>query len=171
MVIESDRKFRHIHDPAVSGSILTQHARLIQALLDEPALQIEVRCTIESDGQQTRKSRRPLARMIPCVLSIILYGPMELFEEIGEFFQDYDMYLQDPRACTREVKYYNPHRLSSADLESCPMTSDVGRVGFLEAGTDLLDAPAPPDLLALLNSQGDLAETDQSTVIKTSLER
>jgi len=97
-----------------------------------------------------------------------MYGPAELCYEIGEFFQSYDMFIQDPSNCNRLVRYCNPHRLSSADPNNCQWTWDL-IPGDLTWETK--DVSAGPDILDLLDSQVDLAETPQPLVIETVLKR
>ncbi len=109
--------------------------------------------------------------MVPCSLWIIIYGLAYLYEDLGDFFQDYDIYLQDPRGCDRDVRYCNPHRLSSIDLASCPMTSELGLQEAPFGAFNLEDAPRQPDLLTILDSQGDLPEAPQPDAIQTPLKR
>ncbi|KAI0804448.1 SNF2 family N-terminal domain-containing protein [Xylaria sp. FL0064] len=107
------------------GSISTQHRQMLQAMLDEPAILLQVDCTVDDMNNDRPKRSRCTSRIITCSLTIVLYGPLSLSEELGIFFQSYDIYLQDPRHCDRDVSYCNPHRLSSADHMSLPMTSEI----------------------------------------------
>ncbi|KAJ0164942.1 putative matrix-associated actin-dependent regulator of chromatin subfamily [Colletotrichum tanaceti] len=104
-----------------------------------------------------------------CNLDITVYGPFSEFEEIGNWFQEYDVYLQDPVHCHLDAPYANPHKLSSDDLSCCPMLSQVvsqsSDQGCLQDITDRID------MLDMLNSRSDLDEADQPTVIATELKR
>jgi hypothetical protein len=102
-------------------------------------------------------------------LEITVYGPLELFDEIGTWFEDYQVYLQDPQDCHIDVRYYNPHRLSSDDLSSCPLVSEVILKG--SKTLHLESMPQQEDLLDMLGSHDDLEETEQPKVIKGSLRR
>ncbi|KAM0511546.1 hypothetical protein ACHAPE_009799 [Trichoderma viride] len=42
---------------------------------------------------------------------MILFGPHSLFEDVGSFFEEYNLYLQDPVGCSQNVLYRNPHKL------------------------------------------------------------
>ncbi|RFU25005.1 hypothetical protein B7463_g11336, partial [Scytalidium lignicola] len=98
---------------------------------------------------------------------ITVYGPLELFEEIGSWFQDYEVYLQDPRACHLDVRYCNPQKLSSDDLDSCQLLSQVISQIFMSA--HLQDITQRPSLLDILSSNVDLEETSQPRAIRTTL--
>ena len=97
-----------------------------------------------------------------------MYGPTELLNHIGDFFTFYNIFIQDPRNCNRVVRYCNPHRLSSLILEDHPWTSHLGVNANM---VELKDIAAGPELLDLLDSQSDLAETPQPWAIATILER
>jgi hypothetical protein len=97
-----------------------------------------------------------------------MYGPWNLYNDIGEFFETNDMFIQDPRSCDRDVRYCNPHRLSSLTLENCTWTSQLyNNQDFSE----LKDVGAGTELLELLDSQSNLAEAAQPLAISTALER
>ncbi|KAI0421832.1 SNF2 family N-terminal domain-containing protein [Xylaria grammica] len=153
------------------GTISTQHRQLLQAILDELTAQLQVSCTFDGTDGEKPKRVRSASRIIPCSLNIIIYGPLSLSEELGDFFQSYDIYLQDPRHCDRQVKYCNPHRLSSTDPTSLPMTSEINSI----MNTIELDAPElipeRSELLAILNTIEELPEAQQPEAIRTTLER
>jgi hypothetical protein len=153
--------------PDFHGRIPTGHGQMIQGLLDEQALDLHISCTI--DGEPTAKKLTRSSVLLPCLLDITVYGPLELFEEIGTWFQEYEVYLQDPRMCHLDVRYCNPQRLSSDDLDSCPLVSEV--VGKASRLVQLRDIAEQPDLLDILSSHADLEETAQPTVIRTVLKR
>jgi hypothetical protein len=153
----------------LKGSVSIEHGQLLQAILDETSLRIQVTCIPDDRNNGARKTVGLLPRLIACSLSIILYGPKELFEEIGTFFQDYDIYLQDPLDCDLNVRYCNPHRLSSTDLSLCPMTHDL-QTNILEA-FEIQPTSCHSALLDMLDPQEDLPEASQPAEIRTQLER
>ncbi|KAK6537153.1 alpha-1,6-mannosyltransferase [Orbilia ellipsospora] len=145
---------------------------MLTEILDEPSLQYQAMCTFEERNTGTKKKKKYLPLHTSCSISIILYGPTDLLEEIGDFFQSYDIFLQDPQACSLNVRYCNPHRLSAKDLALCPMTFELGQHGVLPGSFTWEEVPQKPDLLAtILNSAEDLAEAIQPSIIQTSLER
>jgi hypothetical protein len=104
-------------------------------------------------------------------VSIILYGPHGLTENVGEFFQDVDMYLQDPQGCDWDVTYCNPHRLSSLDMDSCPMTSELSRPGTELDPSLFQTIPSESDVLEVLDAHQDPPEAPQPELIRSSLKR
>ncbi|KAI0533636.1 SNF2 family N-terminal domain-containing protein [Xylaria digitata] len=168
-IIGSCSEFTMIDDNYSRGNISIQHRQMLQAILDESTIRLQVSCTLDDTEREKPKRIRSTSRIIPCSLNIILYGPLGLSEELGEFFQSYDIYLQDPRHCDREVRYCNPHRLSSADSMSLPMTSEIDNVmSAIE-----LDAaefiPERPELLTILDTNEELPEAQQPDALRTSL--
>ena len=143
---------------------------LISPLLEEKALELEASSSVAED---TSKSvSRGKLRYLPalsrrCSLDVIIYGPVELFEDIGSFFQEYDLYLQDPIGCKRNVRYCNPHRLPLRDTAINKFTFDLAK--RIAHGVEMEDVDALPELLDILNSQEDLPETPQPRLIKTTL--
>lgn len=97
-----------------------------------------------------------------------MYGPLDFFDEIGIWCQHYEMYLQDPETCYIDAKYCNPHRMSSGDVELCPMVSEVVSKPLAFVPKEL---PEPSDFLDILSSQFDLEETPQPSAIRTNLKR
>lgn len=170
MKLESSDQFTAIDGDSLSGNIDPNYTHLTDALLEESAIELQITC-IHDPAQQgyggRQKSSKLLVQSLPCSLAITLYGPMELFENIGDFFQSYEIYLQDPRQCDRNVRYCNPHRLSSSDPESCLWTSDL-----LENSTQLVEMATlepRPELLDMLESYEELPETPQPASIGTIL--
>lgn len=97
---------------------------MIQGLIDETSLQLETICAIDKTTDTTKSERAPKSRS--CSISIIVYGPLELFDEIGSWFQDCGIYLQDPvGAAKQDLKYCNPHRLSVRNFQSCSRISEL----------------------------------------------
>ena len=94
---------------------------------------------------------------------------MELFDHIGEFFDSYGMFIQDPPVrCDRRVRYRNPQRLSSIASDSCLWTSHFDE--HVKLAEMKLIAPSP-ELLDLFDLQSDLAETAQPSAVTTTLQR
>ncbi|RSL97570.1 hypothetical protein CDV31_012983 [Fusarium ambrosium] len=101
--IKTSTEFKSDEYPEIRGSILSEHGQMIQGLLDEETLDLHVFCTIEdSQGSSQQKTR---SAPLQCTFEITVYGPLELFEEIGTWFEDYQVYLQDPRDCHIDVRH------------------------------------------------------------------
>lgn len=136
---------------------------MIQGLLDVPEVSLSVSCVPTTTGKKAR-----LNESTPCELEITICGDLELFDEVGRWLQDFEVYLQDPRLCHLDVKYCNPHRLSFVDIMSCPMVSAVvERV----PGLLLQKISERPSLLDTISNAIDLEEAPQPSVIKSKLKR
>lgn len=167
VIINSSDSFSTVGDPRVQGRILSEYGQMIQGLLDESALELHVSC-IPNDKISTKKPAQ-LSVLFPCDLEITVYGDSDLFEQIGIWFQAYGVHLQDPRVCHHDVKYCNPHRLSSDDLDSCPLLSRV--ISNELKSFSFQGIMEGPDLLDILSNNVDLEEAPQPAAIKTALQR
>ncbi|KAF4465808.1 alpha-16-mannosyltransferase subunit [Fusarium albosuccineum] len=151
------------------GRVASEFVYLITTLLGEPALELEANVSVsdETSGSFSKnKSSRMAGYSIPCTLEIIIYGPIELFDDIGSFFEDHDLYLHDPTNCQRNVPYCNPHWFtlhSSVPRFTSQLALEVVQPVAVE------DIDTRPDLLDILNSKDDLAEAEQPQAIKTTL--
>ncbi|KAH0560094.1 hypothetical protein GP486_003387 [Trichoglossum hirsutum] len=138
--------------------------QILRGLSDEHSIDIQLLCTIELNRQALGiKAKKSKISGPAAHLSTIIYGPFGLFEDVGKFVEGYDMYLQDPRGCNRNVKYRNPHRLSGLDADA-PMTLELSQftVSYEEA-------PSMVGLLADFESDEFLAETEAPPALRTDL--
>jgi SWI/SNF-related matrix-associated actin-dependent regulator of chromatin subfamily A3 len=71
--------------------------------------------------QETLRDREPLRTSKLCV---ILYGSADVATMVGNWLDQCQLYLQLPHGCDRNVRYLNPHCLSSGD-ENRRMTFDI----------------------------------------------
>lgn len=146
---------------------MSEHGQMISSLLEEQGLILHASCTLSDEFPTTRSSRAPL--QLPCLLDITVYGPLDLLDEIGSWFQEYEVYLQDPVVCHLDVKYCNPHKLSSENLLSCPRVSEV--VSQASGLVNLQVLTERPDLLDTLSSNIELEESPQPPAIRTALKK
>lgn len=153
---------------SIKGRIPTEHGQMIQSLLDEAGLELYAIYNTDENTASTRQNRVFQERSGS--LKITVYGPFDLFDEIGSYFQEYGVYLQDPiNADKPNVRYCNPHRLSADDFHSCAFVSDIiflrSNIGEIE---EIVDRP---DFLDVLSTRADLAESPQPIAIRTELKR
>jgi len=95
---------------------------------------------------------------------------MDLFRDVGEFFQTHNTYLQDPENCDWNVPYRNPHRLSSAETDGpCIWTADLSK--YREQLAEIKSIAQRPELLDALSSTNDVPEAPQPKGIRTPLAR
>ncbi|KAH6880475.1 SNF2 family N-terminal domain-containing protein [Thelonectria olida] len=157
--------FTGTEDVAFKGKVSHEFTYVTVALLAERDLVLETNCSISETPSGV--GRIP-GYSTPCSLGIIIYGPMELFDDIGSFFEEYNLYLQDPIDCKRNVRYCNPHRLS-VDPSASKLTFDL--CNKPAQSVTILEVDTHPEMLDVLYSQEDLAETAQPGSIKTTLEK
>ncbi|OIW26473.1 hypothetical protein CONLIGDRAFT_620305 [Coniochaeta ligniaria NRRL 30616] len=174
VILISADSFSGAKHQSFQGKVDTAFLHITNALLEEKNLELQVHCIrteplllLARNSIAKRPSHAP-PQSVNCSLSITMYGPMELFDEVGDFFEANDIFIQDPKGCNREVRYCNPHRLSSLNLDGSTWTSQFdGNVDL----ADMKDVTTGPELLDLLDSQSNLAETSQPSAIATILER
>lgn len=165
--LDTHEKFAGADHPTVMGIIDPQHGPLIHGLLSETSLRLCATCTIET--QYIPRQSKSVSSQVPCTLSITVYGPLDLLDEIGDWFQLQNVYLQDPVVYHLDVPYCNPHRLSLVDLGSCPRLVDV--VAESSRLLHFQDVPQRPDVLDIITGQDDLDETEPPEAIRASLHR
>jgi len=171
--LDSADKFTGIDNKELTGWILAEDNHLTSALLEEPAIELDVKC-VPAPGQPAEPGPKQISsvsgRGVPCSISITLYGPMELFDDVGQFFQSNDIYLQDPHLCSRNVKYCNPHRLPPEDPASCIWTSELEKKTAPQLSEPHI-YNTTQGLLHLLESHVDIPETQQPPFIRTTMAR
>ncbi|KAH7170202.1 SNF2 family N-terminal domain-containing protein [Dactylonectria macrodidyma] len=165
--LDSSNKFSSASRSDLCGQIPSDYGQMIQGLLDDKTLTLYTSCTITDP--RTAKRAPTSSELLVCSLEVTVYGPLKIFDEIGSWFDEYGVYLQDPRKCHLEVKYCNPQRLSSDDIASCPSLIEV--VSRTSIPVNLQDIPRRPELLDALSSQVDLDETPQPSAILGNLKR
>jgi len=175
VILTSADNFSGIDDPDFSGKVQPACLHITSAPIEDEDLELQIECIsdeidastaipVNSNGK--RSSYAPVLS-VRCNLSVTMYCPMDLFDHIEEFFEFYDIFIQDPRNCNRVVRYCNSPRLSAL-LEDHPWTSNLSVNANL---IELKDIVAGPELLDLLYPQSDLAETPQPWAIATTPER
>ncbi|KAL8318202.1 hypothetical protein RB597_005463 [Gaeumannomyces tritici] len=162
-------KFEAVSGSAVRGKIKSEHGRVIQGLLDDPSVVARGTCALDQYPSKGKAKQGP--GQVPCTLNITVYGPLEMFDEIGEWAQGHDIYLQDPLVCHLDVVYCNPHKLSSSssDLRACPMLSKL--VSSSSKPLQLQELPQLPDILDFINSHINLEEAPAPSAVRTSLQK
>ncbi|TPX07805.1 uncharacterized protein E0L32_010492 [Thyridium curvatum] len=164
----SPETFAGIDDSSLSGKVETSFVHIVQSLQDETRINLQVTCMVQQSDCQAKRPRKYLS--VPCCLQIILYGPIELYNDIGTFFEEHGFFIQDPKGCNRNVLYCNPHRLPSLDCGLFPWTSDL-EFRPVPVAFEIADFASRPELLEILDSQEDLPLTPQSPSIRTQLAR
>ena len=142
------------------------HLSILEQLEAVDGVETQLFCLAGGGGREHTPARRRGKYVPSCSLNIIIYGPADLEDGIGQFLAQHQMYLQDPIGCERRVPYKNPHILPLED-EDVVMTDSVDNpLGNL--GVELLEIG--PDLLAeLVKDEEVLSETEPPSVVTTPL--
>jgi hypothetical protein len=151
--------FKKDHSPI--GTLEENGLDILRGLSEEQSIGLQLLCTIELNRKALVS--KPKLSSLSAYLSIIIYGPLDLFEDVGKFVEECDTYLQDPHGCDRNVKYRNPHRLSGLDPD-VPMTLDLVQLTINHE-----KAPSPVDLLAGFESDEFLPVTEAPSALRTAL--
>jgi len=143
---------------------------MLEQLMNDGDLLLHFTCTPEAAHQSANRSRHA-AMNVSCRLSLIVYGPPERCDEVGAFFQDSELYLQDPKGCELNTKYCNPHRLSSMEFEECPMTFSLELPSMRQDEAIFQHISSSADILDIFNAQQNLPESPQPDAIQSQLKR
>ncbi|KAI0814685.1 SNF2 family N-terminal domain-containing protein [Xylaria sp. FL0064] len=162
----SDRFTSVDGDETITGRIHSNHSQMIYGLLEEDTLQLFASCITNKDS--STKPARDL-KILPCSLELTVYGPIDLLDEIGDWFQEQEIYLQDPQLCHLDVKYCNPQKLSASEPGSCPLVSVVTTKKALSIEMQAISPQA--SFLDGLQSRDNLQEAQQPTAIRSTLKR
>jgi SWI/SNF-related matrix-associated actin-dependent regulator of chromatin subfamily A3 len=144
------------------GYLDTKSAEVMKVLLEDDVIETQVFLsspTAPISGKRNSANCRETGSA-----SVIIYGPIDLFEDIGSFFQACGLYLQDPVGCDRNVQYCNPHRLSAPDAQM-QLTFDLGLMSRDVSVRQLQDI----DSLDQFISSKDLPEMDTPHLLRTQL--
>ncbi|KAL6878767.1 SNF2 family N-terminal domain-containing protein [Trichoderma novae-zelandiae] len=164
VTLKDSQNFESSDVASIKGLVDPGFTYITDALLGEQDLKLEVTCSLEAGKSSKARFATPLST--PCRLNVTLFGDISLLEEVGSFFEDHDLYLQDPVGCSRNVLYRNPHKLCDASGPAM-WTSDLGRE---HAKSAIIESTQPrPELIDVLNSQEDLVEAKQPGSIRSAM--
>ena len=146
------------------GQLPDRIVSLLKELVQDGAIEVQLFCRFIAAPSAHALSKSP-SKALPATatLCVNLYGPLRLFNDVGNFTQRCGVYLQDPQHCDRNVRYFNPHRLSSEDEEVVmTLTNDKQEMETFHN---------PLDILKDLECDEDLAESEVPVALKTPLYR
>lgn len=168
VTLRSPETFVVTSNTGIQGYIASDHLFLLRDILDS-GVELYVTCSFDAydsrKGVATRKGG-----LLPCTLDIVIYAPFAMLQELREWSEHNEVYLQDPKLCLRDAKYCNPQRLSLHFSEPLMVSQVVSRAA--EHKVHLRDITEDDDFLdKYLGSKIDLQETDQPSAVKTPLKR
>ena len=155
----------------IVGKLEPRHSKILQVLRNDEDVELQAYVvpthSQESPRDLVKKSfKEPTpSRARPVCLSVILYGPMQLFDTIGEFLEQCSEFLQSPLHCDRNLPYRNPQSLSGKD-HNPPMTFQLEADLCPSQIETILQGPDPS---SALETEDSLQETQAPSSIRTSL--
>ncbi|CAD6567877.1 MAG: hypothetical protein ASARMPRED_001174 [Alectoria sarmentosa] len=173
VMLNMDRETLQLQTSAghVVGKLEPRYSKIFQVLQDEKEMDLQAyvvpTLSKKSPKDQAKKSSKEPTRSHAraAFLSVVLYGPMEIFEEVGGFFEQCSEFLQSPLHCDRNFPYRNPQSLSGKD-HNPPITSQLEAELCLSQIETIVGGP---DASAALETEDALQETHAPSPIKASL--
>jgi SWI/SNF-related matrix-associated actin-dependent regulator of chromatin subfamily A3 len=146
--------------------------RILCELENVAEVTTQLYCHSKFDGSSGRgvhhNDRRRGKPLQSWFLNIILFGRVDLEENLREYLSNHKMYLQDPRGCKHCVLYRNPHIIQPEPDEIVMTSSFDSTLGNLE----IERLEAGPNLLAqLMENDNPLPETEPPDIVTTKLFR
>ncbi|KIW17867.1 hypothetical protein PV08_05062 [Exophiala spinifera] len=158
-----------LDDGSIIGQLDLRTAEILRELDSDARISIQVRCVLsraDTQGPKHRDGR--LFSEVRATLAAIIYGPYLLYDQVGDFFEDCDVCLQDPPAgCARNVRYRNPHKLCGQDSDA-PMTVDTA---LLARHDNTVNQELSTEHLDHLDFNGDLPEAEVPSALCTQLHK
>lgn len=147
------------------GTLDQRTADILKRMAEQNGVVLQFRISFQHQMQQQLSSKNSKAKRSASALSVVIYGPVEYFDDIGDFLLKCELYLQDPVGCDRNVRYCNPQSLWSIDDEEVRMTQDIKPPPV----QDFEYFQNPADLLEDLEYEDALPESCQPSALKTQL--
>lgn len=169
VILTSDRETLQLQTSVgcVVGNLEPRHSKILQVLRDDEDVELQAYVVFPRPQEPSKgQAKKSFKNSMPS-LSVILYGPMEVFEAIAEFLEQCSEFLQSPLHCDRNLPYRNPQSLSAKD-QNPPMTFQLEADLCRSQGETIVQGPDPS---AALETEDALQETEAPSSIKTSLYR
>lgn len=145
-----------------AGCLDPQSAEVMKVLSEDSTIETQILIlpsTVLLNGKRNQGNSKRIYSV-----SIIIYGPAEMFDDIGIFFQECGLYLQDPIGCDRNVTYCNPHRLSVPG-DQVQLTFDLMQI----RGDSSMHQLHKSDSLDRLITTRELPELETPYLLRTQL--
>ena len=151
------------------GSFTEDASKVLEFLSTQLDTQTQFILSIKRNYRLPKKLKGEKAdTRVTIRLSIIIYGPLRTFEEVGDYLDSCEIYLQDPKGCDRNVRYRNPQRLSGLSPHA-PFTIDQAIYESMKKSCERVSRSI--DYLTEVDAKKDLLETAAPDVLTTHLLR
>ena len=157
-------------DPSVIIGRLDARCTKILRVLQESGLVLQafVKRQNLSDARRSSTARNGNSPNPSNVkLSVNLYGPMRIFDQVGDFLLKCSEYLQAPTDCDRNVYYRNPQSLAGVD-QNPPKTLELSSRDLLSQIETISQGTDPS---AVLETRDILKESEAPAILQSDLYR
>lgn len=157
-------------EPAAYKMMIVFQKELTVQLFADCISETQIEYTADSIVRNGKaKAKRKMSKAEKAIgLYAILYGPSSLFEAVGQFTANCNLFLQHPKHCNLNVPYQNPHCLSPETAETV-YTKDISGKVYDESDAAIQDYQNPIDLFADSAEQEDLAVSRSPHALRTEL--
>lgn len=150
------------------GTLEERTAKIFGTLASQNGIEFQMYAyaTKRRSNLKSVKGKKVGENDLQYLMNVIIYGPVELCEPVGEYLSKCRMFLQEPTQCDRDVPYQNPHIL--AEAPEIVMTSSL----IVEQAKDKVEVEtmdSPKDLFSQLSSDDHLQLTATPSALRTSL--
>ena len=145
-------------EPPLDVGVLDRYmADILHKLAEQPGIVLQQRVGGEQQIQTRHVCKRTKTKRPTLTLSVIVYGPFEYLDAVGDFLENCELHLHDPVGCDRNVRYRNPQSLWALQEDDVRMTQDIA----WEVPQEFGSFRNPSDLLADLEYKDFLPEAAQ----------
>ncbi|CAI6332927.1 unnamed protein product [Periconia digitata] len=147
------------------GELDRRHVTALSVLSKERGIVLETFLSVKASAPDVSKNLKR-KRVGHASLSVVIYGPMRLYEDVGRFCQACDYFLQDPINASRNVLYRNSHRISGMD-QIAPKTFELRPSSVVKNIETQPEMETFDDFLSQLNAKSNVPEADDPPCLKT----
>lgn len=156
------------------GEFQPRTAEILRVLSAEHSLSLQLFTRVSQNqiSWMTKGNKRKREKQVIVAIWVIIYGPIDLAQAVGDFAVECGINLQDPIYPVRNVVYKNPHLLAVPGEETVTTSSFVR-----QHVTSRVEALSPEQFNGiwtngeLRSDHADLPETEAPSEIVTALYR
>jgi hypothetical protein len=148
------------------GKLEERTAKIFANLLTEQgiAFQMYSQNVGRKPTSKVKGGKKCGSRTSQSLINVIIYGPAELCEPVGEYLTKCSIFLQDPVQSDRDVFYKNPHILSRAEK---PIL--ISELSIATADVQVQEFDTSQDIFSQLSNDDHLTLTEAPSDIRTEL--
>jgi hypothetical protein len=166
--LENANELRRQDNREIYGNIDERTSKILKTLRAQAGITLQLYSPSRITQNVAKTTKGSTIQTTGPSLHVIIYGPAELFDAVGDFAAECGIYLQDPLYCDKTVQYRNPHLLSG--LEEKPIMTHA-LCPKDDVSLQVEQTSPLPDLFSLLNCDNSLPEASTPTAIQTELQR